>query len=179
MAKTKEQKGEIVAKLEDALKNATSTVFLHFKGLSVADETTVRRGLRAEGVKYFVAKKTLIRRALESLGHKLDDIKLDGEVAIAYGLPGQGLPGQGLPGQGGSEDATAAARLVHEAGKKLSEKLVILGGIFEGKLIGQAAMQEIATIPSMETLRAMFAQVINSPRQRFAVVLSKVAETKN
>jgi len=169
MAKTKEQKGEIVAKLEDALKNATSTVFLHFKGLSVADETTVRRGLRAEGVKYFVAKKTLIRRALESLGHKLDDIKLDGEVAIAYGLPGQG----------GSEDATAAARLVHEAGKKLSEKLVILGGIFEGKLIGQAAMQEIATIPSMETLRAMFAQVINSPRQRFAVVLSKVAETKN
>ena len=179
MAKTKEQKGEIVAKLEDALKNATSTVFLHFKGLSVADETTVRRGLRAEGVKYFVAKKTLIRRALESLGHKLDDIKLDGEVAIAYGLPGQGLPGQGLPGQGGGEDATAAARLVHEAGKKLSEKLVILGGIFEGKLIGQAAMQEIATIPSMETLRAMFAQVINSPRQRFAVVLSKVAETKN
>jgi len=175
MAKTKEQKGEIVAKLEDALKNATSTVFLHFKGLSVADETTVRRGLRAEGVKYFVAKKTLIRRALESLGHlpaqagKLDDLKLDGEVAIAYGLPGQG----------GSEDATAAARLVHEAGKKLSEKLVILGGIFEGKLIGQAAMQEIATIPSMETLRAMFAQVINSPRQRFAVVLSKVAETKN
>src|SRR3989344_6750925 len=179
MAKTKEQKGEIVAKLEDALKNATSTVFLHFKGLSVADETTVRRGLRAEGVKYFVAKKTLIRRALESLGHKLDDIKLDGEVAIAYGLPGQGLPGQGLPGPGGGEDATAAARLVHEAGKKLSEKLVILGGIFEGKLIGQAAMQEIATIPSMETLRAMFAQVINSPRQRFAVVLSKVAETKN
>src|SRR3989344_8731179 len=169
MAKTKEQKGEIVAKLEDALKNATSTVFLHFKGLSVADETTVRRGLRAEGVKYLVAKKTLIRRALESLGHKLDDLKLDGEVAIAYGLPGQG----------GGEDATAAARLVHEAGKKLSEKLVILGGIFEGKLIGQAAMQEIATIPSMETLRAMFAQVINSPRQRFAVVLSKVAETKN
>src|SRR3989338_746098 len=175
MAKTKEQKGEIVAKLEDALKNATSTVFLHFKGLSVADETTVRRGLRAEGVKYFVAKKTLIRRALESLGHlpaqagKLDDLKLDGEVAIAYGLPGQG----------GSEDATAAARLVPEGGKKLSEKLVILGGIFEGKLIGQAAMQEIATIPSMETLRAMFAQVINSPRQRFAVVLSKVAETKN
>ena len=59
------------------------------------------------------------------------------------------------------------------------DKLTILGGIFEGKLVGQAHMQEIATIPPMAVLRAMFAQILNSPRQRFAVVLSKVAETKN
>lgn len=124
----------------------------------------MRRALRADNVKYFVAKKTLIRRALESLGHKHDDMPLDGEVAIAYG---------------GGDDATAAARLVHDFGKKLADKLVILGGIFEGKLVDQTMMQEIATIPSMQTLRGMFAQVINSPRQRFAVVLSEVAKTKN
>jgi large subunit ribosomal protein L10 len=163
MAKTKEQKQEIVTKLEEAFKNATSTVFVHFNALAVADESAIRRDFRAEGVKYFVAKKTLIRRALESLGHQIDDLVLDGEIAVAYG---------------GGEDATAAARLVHAAGKKLADKLAIVGGIFEGKVVGETQMREIATIPSMPTLQAMFAQVINSPRSRFAVVLSEVAKTK-
>lgn len=164
MAKTKEQKGKIMEKLEDAFKTATSSVFLHFRGLNVADETAMRRVLRGSGVSYFVAKKTLMRRALEKLGHAHADLPLEGEVAVAYG---------------GGEDATAAARLVHEFGKKFTDKISILGGIFEGKLVDQANMRGIATIPPMGTLRAMFAQVINSPRQRFAVVLSKVAETKN
>jgi len=56
---------------------------------------------------------------------------------------------------------------------------MILGGLFEGKIMNSAGMQEIATIPPLPVLQAMFAQVINSPRSRFAVVLSKVAETKN
>jgi ribosomal protein L10 len=67
---------------------------------------------------------------------------------------------------------------MHEFGKKLAGKLTILGGIFEGELRSQIEMQEIATIPPMDTLRAMFAQLINSPRQRFAVVLNAVAEKK-
>ena len=164
MAKTKEQKKEISERLEEALKNAASTVFVHFSKVNVADESAMRRSLRADGVKYFVAKKTLIRRALEKLGHAADEVPMQGEIAIAYG---------------GENDSTLPARLVHEFGKKLADKLAIVGGIFEGKLVGEAMMREIATIPSLQTLRAMFAQVVNSPRQRFAVVLSKVAETKN
>lgn len=163
MAKTQKEKGVIIEKVAEAIKNGASTVFVHFSKLSVADESTVRRALKAEGVKYFVAKKTLIRRALESLGHKHDELPLEGEIAIAYG---------------GGDDATAAARLVHEFGKKLVDKLSIIGGVFEGKLMNQEAMREIATIPSMQSLRGMFANVINSPRQRFAVVLTRVAETK-
>ena len=164
MAKTKEQKAAIVEKLENALKEGVSAVFVHFTGVSVADETAMRRGLRTDGVSYFVAKKTLIRRALEKLGHKHDEVPLKGEVAVAWA---------------NGDDATAPARLIHGFGTKLKDKLIILGGIFEGKLVGQAAMQEIATIPSMQALRGMFANIINSPRQRFAVVLSKVAESKN
>ena len=165
MAKTKEQKAAIIQRLEQAFKDSTSAVFIHFSKLNVADESALRRQLKGEGVSYFVAKKTLIRRALDSAGHKGDELPLEGEVAVAYSTA--------------SDDATASARLVHEWGKKLAEKLTIIGGIFEGKLVGQAHMQEVATIPPLQTLRAMFAQVINSPRQRFAVVLSKVAETKN
>lgn len=168
MAQTKQQKVEIVKKLQDAFTSAASTVFIHFKGVNIGEETQMRRELKAANVKYTVAKKTLIKRALEALGHKTDDVPLDGEVAIAHG----------------GDDSTAAARMMHEYGKKFlnakkENKLSILGGIFEGILVGQAAMQEIATIPPMDTLRGMFANIINSPRQRFAVVLSKVAETKS
>lgn len=166
---TKQQKIELVEKLAEAFKNSISTVIVHFKGVNIGEETQMRRELKAAGVKYTVAKKTLIKRALETLGHTTDDVPMEGEIAIAHG---------------GGEDATAAARLMHEYGKKFltdkkESKLSILGGLFEGKLIGQALMQEIATIPSMLALRGMFANVINSPRQRFAVALSEVAKTKS
>lgn len=164
MAKTKQQKVEIVEKLEGALKAATSTVFVTFTQMNVADESAMRRGFRADGVKYLVAKKTLIRRALANLGHAHDELPLEGELAVAYNTA--------------DGDASAPARLLHGFAQKFKDKLVIAGGIFEGKLQNAAKMQEIATIPAMPVLRGMFAQLINSPRQRFAVVLSKVAETK-
>ncbi len=163
MAKTKAEKGVIIDKLEDAFKNGASSVFVHFTKVTVAEESAMRRQLRKDGVLYFVAKKTLIRRALEKLGHAHAELPLEGEVAVAYG---------------GGQDATAASRLIHEFGKKLTDKLSILGGIFEGKLVDALHMREIATIPPLKTLQAMFAQILNSPRQRFAVVLSKVAEKK-
>jgi large subunit ribosomal protein L10 len=163
MAKTKAEKAELVQKLEDAFKNATSTVLLHFRGVSVADESALRRELREQNVKYFVAKKTLVRRALTNLGHAHENVPLDGELAVAYG---------------GGEDATAPARLIYEAGKRLADKLVILGGIFGGQLKGQAEMQEIATIPSVPVLRGMFVNVINSPIQGMAIVLKAIADKK-
>lgn len=169
--KTKQQKGEIIEKIEKALKEGASSVFVHFTKITVAEESAMRRALKKEGVSYFVAKKTLIKRALEKIGLKHEEVPLEGEVAIA---------------SGGGEDVTASARLIHEFGKKLRDvstalgasKLTIIGGVFEGKLMGQAAMQEIALVPSMQTLRGMFAQLINSPRQRFAVVFSKVSKKK-
>lgn len=163
MAKTKQQKGVIIDKLEDAFKNATSSVFLHFTKVTVAEESAMRRALRKDEVLYFVAKKTLIRRALEKLGHAHESLPLDGEVAIAYG---------------GGTDSTVAARLVHEFGKKLVDKLTILGGIFEGKLVDGPKMQEIATIPSMQVLRGMFVNVINSPIAGLAIALKAVADKR-
>lgn len=162
--KTRKQKEEIVEKLKGTFKDGVSTVFVHFTNLSVADETTMRRHLRNESVSYIVAKKTLIRRALESLGHKYEDVPLKGEVAIVTGI---------------GDDATRAARLVHEFGKKFADKLSILGGLFEGRLMGQEEMQEIATIPSMQVLRGMFANVINSPIQSLAIALDAIAQKKS
>ena len=161
----------IIGKIEKAIKDGASSVFVHFTKVTVAEESAMRRALRGSGVSYFVAKKTLIRRALDKLGLG-HDLPLGGEVAIA---------------SGGGEDVTAAARLVHEFGKKLvdpfdaqkASKLSILGGVFEGKLMNQAMMQEIAMIPGMPALRGMFANIINSPIQRFAIALGEVAKIKN
>lgn len=163
MAKTKAQKTEIIAQLETAFKTAASAVFVSFTKVNASEENTLRKTLRESGVTYFVAKKTLIDRALKAAGHT-EELPMAGEIAVAYNAAG--------------EDASAPSRIVYKFVGELKDKLAIAGGIFEGTLRNAVAMTEIATIPSMDVLRGRFANVINSPRQRFAVVLSRVAETK-
>ena len=164
MAKTRDQKKEIVAKIESALKGAASSVFVHFKGVTVAQESKMRRAFRAEGLGYTVAKKTLIRRALDNLGLEHNHVPMDGEVAVAYNVA--------------STDPTLPANRIHAYGKEVgAEKILILGGIFEGKFVDASAMQEIATIPSLLVLRSKLVNLINSPLQRLAVVLDQRAST--
>lgn len=161
MAITKAKKQDIVAKVQDALKDAASVVFVGFKGITVADTSAMRKALKGEGVGYYVAKKTLLRRALADAGYQGQLPELPGEVAIAYT----------------KEDATAPARGIHEHGKK-HEGLAILGGVFEGKFLDAAGMKAIATIPSVPVLRGMFVNVINSPIQGMAVALKAIADKR-
>ena len=72
----------------------------------------------------------------------------------------------------------APAQNIKDFGKKYKDAIQIAGGVFQGVFKNKEEMVAIASIPSLDVLRGMFAQLINSPRQRFAVVLSKVAETK-
>jgi large subunit ribosomal protein L10 len=161
VAITKAKKADILTKLEAIKKEAQSIVFVNFKGVSVADTSAMRKKLREEGVGYFVAKKTLIKRAFGDT-YQGEMPTLEGEIAVAY-----------------SVDAIAPAQNVKDFAKKHKEAIAIAGGVFEGAYKNKIEMTEIASIPSMQVLRGMFAQLINSPRQRFAVVLNKVAETKN
>jgi len=162
MAKTKQQKADILEKLTGIFKDSASTVFVHFKGLGVSNETKMRHTLEEDGVNYFVAKKTLMRKAAEAAGISGDIPELNGEIAVAYG----------------ADDPTAPARGVHSFVKDLDGKVSIVGGIYEGGMMAAAKMQEIATIPPLDVLRGMFANVINSPIQGLAVALGQVAEKK-
>jgi large subunit ribosomal protein L10 len=156
----KSKKAEMIKSLEQAIKAAESLVFVAFKGMNVADETKLRRSLRDKGVTYKVSRKTLLRRAL--VGKAEGEVpELPGEIAIAL-----------------SPDATAGAREVYNFQKTHSGLLSIIGGIFEGKFIGREKMMEIAMIPSREVLYAQFVNLINSPIQRFAVVLDQIAKSK-
>lgn len=163
MAITKAKKTDVVAKLADAFSKATSVVFVKFHKLSVLDTAAMRKNLKGEGTQYFVAKKTLIRRALADQGVSGELPELPGEIAIAWS----------------ETDATAPARGIYEHAKKHKEALAIVGGIFEGLFADAAKMTAIATIPSVPVLRGMFANIINSPRQRFAVALGEVAKLKS
>jgi len=158
---TKSQKKEIAAKLDNAL-SATTAVFVSFDKLGVEDNNVLRKALKTNDSDYMVAKKTLLRRAMEASSVKGDAPDLgEGMVAVAFG-----------------DDQMAPAREVFEFEKEHKGTVTIMGGIFGGEFKNQAEMMEIATIPGMETLRGMFANVINSPLQRFAVVLGQVAEKK-
>jgi large subunit ribosomal protein L10 len=160
MAINKAKKQDILAKLEAVRESSESIVFVHFKGLTVANTTAMRRGLRENGVGYFVAKKTLMERAFGTTFTGTMPT-LDGEIAIAY-----------------SEDAIAPAQNVKEFATKFKDNIAIVGGVFQGVFKNKEEMTAIASIPPLQTLRGMFAQLLNSPRQRFAVVLSAVSETK-
>jgi large subunit ribosomal protein L10 len=160
MAITKEKKKEIIADLEKTV-GAKSVVFVNFHGLPVADASVLRRALKSEKVGYKVAKKTLIKRVLGSQTIKGEQPSFEGELAIAW-----------------SDDLIAPARGIYEFQKKLEGKVSILGGIFEGKYMSKEEMTEIASIPSLQVLRGMFVNIINSPIQRMVIALDQVAQKK-
>lgn len=161
MAITKTKKTQIVEKVSTIAKGAKTLVFVNFKGLSVADQTQMRKALRQANVGYTVAKKSLLKLGLDGK-YEGDVPELAGEVAVAYG-----------------DDELAPARELATFVKKFGETLQFAGGVFGGKYVDKAGIAAIAAIPGLETLKGMFAQVINSPRSRFAVVLSEVAKIKN
>ena len=159
MAITRKKKEEIIAKVGDIAKSAKTLVFANFKGLTVAEQNEMRKAFRTQGIGYVVAKKSLLRRALDAAKYQGDAPALDGEIALAYGT-----------------DELAPARELAVFVKKFGEHLAFAGGVFGGKYVDKEAMVAIAAIPGIDTLRAQFVQLINSPLQRFAVVLHAKAE---
>ncbi|MDO8523718.1 MAG: 50S ribosomal protein L10 [bacterium] len=174
MALTKDKKKEILASLTDALSKTQSSVFIGFKGLTVAEANELRAGLKKERVKYTVVKKTLLAKALSEKGYAGAMPDLPGEVAMAHLLEG--------------DDVTAPGRSLQIFVKKFSakggsasggkDKLRFLGGVLEGRFLSQSEMAAIAQIPAMPILRGMFVNIINSPIQRFVIGLNQITEKK-
>lgn len=160
MAITKDKKKSILDKL-NGIKDSQSVVFVNFKGIPVSETTAMRQELSKSDVAYYVAKKTLVKKAFTEAGIEGDMPTLDGELAVVYG-----------------NDATGPAREIFAFQKKLDGRVSILGGVFEHKFVDKSQMEEIAMIPSMHVLRGMFVNVINSPIQGFAMALKAIADKK-
>ncbi len=163
MAISREKKESTIAKLGERLAAAETVVFVNFHGLAVNATNELRRTLRGAEVGYMVAKKTLIRRALEVLGSKVggEMPDLPGEVAVVTG-----------------QDQIAPARGIHDFAQKLKEGLKILGGIFEGQYVSAEKMEQIAAIPSREVMYGQFVNIINSPIAKLVICLNQINQTK-
>ena len=158
MAKV-ELKQPIVAEISDLLNGAASAVAVDYRGLTVAQDTELRKQLREAGVTYKVYKNTLIRRAAEGTDFAALDPHLEGPTAIAVS----------------KEDATAPARILAEFAKK-ADKLEIKAGVVEGTYYDAKGMQAISSIPSREVLLGRLFGSMKSPIANFARVLNHIAE---
>src|SRR3989338_2300497 len=153
MAITRQKKEETVAKITAITKSAKTLVFASFKGLTVAEQNEMRKAFRPLGVGYTVAKKSLLQKAIPEMP------ELDGEIALVHG-----------------QDELAPARELAVFVKKFGEHLAFARGVFAGNFVGKNEITSIAAIPGIDELRARLVQLINSPLQRFAVVLHAKAE---
>ena len=158
MAKV-ELKQPIVAEISELFNGAKSAVLVDYRGLTVEQDTQLRKQLREAGVTYKVYKNTMIRFAAKGTEFEALEPHLEGPTALAVS----------------KEDATAPARVLAEFAKK-ADKLELKAGVVEGTYYDQKGIQVIATIPSREVLLGKLLGSIQSPITNFARVLNQIAE---
>lgn len=160
MAKV-EIKQPIVDEIKANIEGAASVVLVDYRGLTVEQDTMLRKELREAGIVYKVYKNTLMKRAFEGTDMAQLDPHLDGPSAIAIS----------------KTDATAPARIIAKFAKK-AEALEIKAGIVEGTYYDAKGIQAISSIPSREELLSKLLGSIQSPIANFARVIKQIAESK-
>ena len=158
MAKV-ELKQPIVAEISEVIKDAASVVLVDYRGLTVEEDTALRKQLREAGVNYKVYKNTLMNFAFKGTDFEALAPYLNGPSAIAVA----------------TDDATAPARVVSEFAKK-AKALEIKAGVVEGELYDAKGMAAIANIPSRDVLISKLLGSLQSPIANFARVMNQLAE---
>ena len=160
MAKV-ELKKPIVDEIIENLNGAKTAVLADYRGISVEQDTKLRKAMREAGVVYRVYKNTMIKRAIEGTEFEALAADLEGPTAIAIS----------------KDDATAPARILFNFAKN-AEALQLKSGVVEGTYYDEKGIQVIATIPSRDELLSKFLGSIQSPVTNFARVIKQIAEKK-
>lgn len=158
MAKV-ELKQPIVQAISEEIKEAQSVVLVDYRGLTVAQDTELRKQLREAGIVYKVYKNTLMKRAFEGTACEGLNDCLEGPSAIAIS----------------KDDATAPARILCKFAKG-ADKLELKGGVVEGNVYDIDGLTELSKIPSREELLSKLLGSMQSPITNFARVLNQIAE---
>ena len=158
--KVLQAKQEKVAALTEQLKSACACVLVDYKGISVADDTQLRRALREAGVTYMVQKNTLIRLAMHNIGYDQFDSVLEGTTAIAIC----------------ENDQTAAARILGEYAEKSEGKFILKAGFVDGEVYDAAGMMTLSKVPSKDVLLAQLVGSLQGPIQKLAATLQALVE---
>eukprot|EP00831_Metopus_contortus_P062846 TRINITY_DN550_c0_g1_i8.p1 TRINITY_DN550_c0_g1~~TRINITY_DN550_c0_g1_i8.p1 ORF type:complete len:203 (+),score=40.39 TRINITY_DN550_c0_g1_i8:582-1190(+) len=161
MNKNRQLKEAKVTEIREKLEKAQAVVLTKYQGLTVEEDTKLRKDLREAGIEYKVYKNTLVTLAAKELG--LDGIIefLEGPVSIAFSY----------------EDVTAPARILNDFAKT-HKALELKAGIIDGEFYDKDKIEQLATIPSKEVLIAKLLGSIKAPISSFARVLSAIADSK-
>jgi len=154
-----EIKQPIVEEISAGIKDAQSVVLVDYRGLTVEEDTELRKQLREAGVTYKVYKNTMMNFAFKGTDFEGLAPYLNGPSAMAYS----------------TEDATAPARVLAEFAKK-AKALEIKAGVVEGNVYDAKGMEAISSIPSRDVLISRLLGSMQSPMANFARVINQIAE---
>lgn len=161
MAKV-ELKQPVVEEISEIIKDAQSVVLVNYSGLTVEEDTNLRREMREAGVQYKVYKNTMMNFAFKGTDCESLSEHLHGTNALAVS----------------KDDATAPVRILAKFAKK-NPSLELVAGVVEGNYNDKAGVEALANVPSREELLGKLLGSIQSPITNFARVLNQIAEAGN
>lgn len=156
-AKILESKKALVKALNEEITSSMAGVVVAYNGISVADDTKLRKELREAGVEYMVVKNTMLRLAVKDTSIEGLSENFTGDTAVAFAT---------------AEDPMAAARILckYQDGDR-SKKFVVKAGFMEGKVLSAAETNAIAKLPGREGMLSMFAGALTSTLSGLAVAM--------
>ncbi|WMJ24108.1 50S ribosomal protein L10 [Paludicola sp. MB14-C6] len=157
-----ESKKQLVVDLTEKLKSATSGVLVDYKGISVADDTALRKEFREAGVEYAVVKNTMLKFAAQNAGLEGLESYLEGTTALAFS----------------TSDAVAPAKVAVKYADKIKKGFDIKAGFMDGQVLNAAKMTEVGKLPSKEQLIGQLLSVLTGNIRGMAVALNAIAEQK-
>ncbi len=160
MPKTRQQKAGTKERLVKEFKGAKSVVFADYQGMTVPKADELRKKTREAKVSYIVAKKSLISLAAKEAGFELNAKQFPGMLGVAFG----------------TEDEVAPAKVLGDMTKTSTIKLV--GGIFEGLVVGADKVNALSKLPSKKELLGQVVGTMYAPVSAFVRVLNAVRESK-
>ena len=159
-AKVLSEKQAVVAALVESLKGANAGVLVDYKGITVAEDTALRKELRENGVEYAVVKNTLLRRALDDVNLGELDGVLNGTTSMAVS----------------KDDPIAPMRIVNKYAKQMGDRFTIKAGFMDGKVLPLADVIAMAELPSKDVLLAQTLGMLLAPITSLAIVIKAIAE---
>ena len=157
------QKQQFVAELTEKLKKAAGGVIVDYKGITVEEDTALRKELRENNVDYFVVKNTLLKRAAEAAGIEGLEPALFGTTAIALS----------------EEDIIVAPKILNKKSEDSKGAFSIKLGFVDGKVITKEEVEVYAKLPSKETLLSQLVFMLQSPMQRLAIAISEIEKKQS
>ena len=161
MGKNREIKEAKVSEIKEKMEKAQGIIFAKYQGLTVEEDTELRKALREAGVEYKVYKNTLTTLAAKELGFDGIVDALEGPLSVAFGY----------------EDPTVPAKVLNDFAKN-HKKLELVAGIVQGEIFDEAKVKQLATIPSREILITKLLGSFKAPLSNLAYLLNAIKEQK-